>query len=91
MNNNINRNCRYYDYGDTAPREYGAFCRKEKKIIESVNCDECEERHTDLVDVEFYNTSGEYCKIRDMDKEDAEILKKILEKYLVVIVKIIGS
>jgi hypothetical protein len=38
----INRNCKYYDYGRTAPREYGAFCEKKKCGIESANCKDCD-------------------------------------------------
>lgn len=90
MNSNINKNCRYYDYGNTAPREYGAFCRREKKTIENVNCDECDENFSNLVDVEIHKGLGENLKIKDMNKEDAEMLKRILEKYFIYSVKIIG-
>lgn len=39
----INRECIHYDYGDTAPREYGAFCKKKKCNIVDANCAECKE------------------------------------------------
>jgi hypothetical protein len=39
----INRDCPYYDWGKTAPREYGAFCSKKKCTIDRANCGECEE------------------------------------------------
>jgi hypothetical protein len=37
----VKRNCEYYDWGKTAPREYGAFCELKKCCIEKANCAEC--------------------------------------------------
>lgn len=38
----INDKCYYYDYGDTAPREYGEFCKKKKTNIKDANCKDCD-------------------------------------------------
>lgn len=45
----VNENCRYYDYGRTAPIELGVFCEKYK--TNKFNCDECELKDNKL----FYN------------------------------------
>lgn len=38
----VNKNCPNYDYGDTAPREYGPFCKIKKESIDNSNfCDGC--------------------------------------------------
>ena len=39
----INRNCPWYDWGRTAPREYGAFCEKKKCLIKDADCKNCKE------------------------------------------------
>lgn len=42
MSKFIDRECQYYSWGDVAPREYGAFCRREKtKTIDDVDCATC--------------------------------------------------
>lgn len=33
--------CHYYDWGDTAPREYGAFCKKTRKPLRENTCEKC--------------------------------------------------
>jgi hypothetical protein len=37
----IKRDCEYYDWGNTAPREYGAFCKVKERTIDKANCREC--------------------------------------------------
>ena len=39
--NYIDIDCYYYDYGDSAPTEYGAFCKRKVKNIQDANCSEC--------------------------------------------------
>lgn len=36
-------NCQYFDYGNTAPTAYGAFCIKDEKTktINQINCATC--------------------------------------------------
>jgi len=29
----MNRNCKHYDFGDTAPSTYGAYCKKHKMFF----------------------------------------------------------
>lgn len=33
--------CVYYDYGDTAPREYGVFCKRTKDRTTFERCSKC--------------------------------------------------
>ena len=33
--------CKYYDWGDTAPREYGAFCRATHECLTKEICENC--------------------------------------------------
>lgn len=33
--------CIYYDWGDTAPREYGAFCKKTESCLNKNTCENC--------------------------------------------------
>ena len=37
----IKRECKFYDYGNTAPVEYGAFCSLKCCCIENANCELC--------------------------------------------------
>jgi len=37
----IKRDCIHYDWGKTAPREYGAFCAKEKTGLKENMCKNC--------------------------------------------------
>lgn len=39
----MKRDCKYYNYGDRAPREYGAFCMEsgEGRCLEEDTCDNC--------------------------------------------------
>jgi len=37
----IDTNCHYYDYGNSAPIEYGEYCSKKRKSIEDVDCSKC--------------------------------------------------
>jgi len=41
MKNFIRRDCIYYDYGDTAPREYGAFCSYKEVCLTKTICKTC--------------------------------------------------
>ena len=34
--------CVHYDWGDTAPREYGAFCKVTCEPLHKDTCEECE-------------------------------------------------
>ncbi len=33
--------CKYYDYGDTAPREYGVFCSRNQTRTNVEKCSKC--------------------------------------------------
>lgn len=41
------RDCKYYDWGNTAPREYGAFCAphngKDVRTIKKGMCSNCKD------------------------------------------------
>jgi len=37
-------NCQFYDWGDTAPREYGAFCKYHMESISNVDCKNCKKK-----------------------------------------------
>jgi hypothetical protein len=39
----MRRSCKYFDYGDTAPTAYGAFCAKKKKGMTYVMCKKCKD------------------------------------------------
>lgn len=40
----INRNCQFYDWGGTALREYGAFCKYHMEPISNVDCKNCKKK-----------------------------------------------
>ncbi len=52
----IHKTCPFYNYGKTAPREYGAYCDKHKKCIDihkcefTVYCGDCDEWINDKVE-----------------------------------------
>lgn len=46
----MNLECKYYDYGRTAPRAYGAFCEKKSKCICDIDCKECKEKELREID-----------------------------------------
>lgn len=35
--------CSHYDYGKTAPVEYGSYCWSKRKFVEPEDCEGCEE------------------------------------------------
>jgi len=37
----IKRDCRWYDWGRTAPRAYGAFCELKKECLREGFCNNC--------------------------------------------------
>lgn len=37
----IKRDCIYYDWGDSAPREYGAFCKAKQSGMTYTLCKKC--------------------------------------------------
>jgi len=37
----VKRDCKYYDWGRTAPREYGAFCEDQKTHLTDNICIGC--------------------------------------------------
>ena len=39
----IKRDCEHYDFGKTAPSEYGAFCSFHRKWLEHNNCSDCQD------------------------------------------------
>ena len=43
MLKNIKRDCKYYDWGRTAPREYGAFCEIKKTLLQDNICKNCKD------------------------------------------------
>lgn len=51
----VNEKCQFYSYGDIAPKEYGAFCRKECKSINcfkspsTVECADCNELINEMI------------------------------------------
>ena len=74
--------CRYYDYGRTAPREYGAFCYDKQVPIETVDCSTCK---LDTDPNIIYNDS----KIKDLfifdlnwTAERAEEITNFIKRYI---------
>lgn len=57
--------CPYYDYGKSAPIEYGAFCSKHMIGIEKVNCKACQENNIDVTYNRFLTTEDK--TLPDMD------------------------
>lgn len=41
MTKGIRRSCKYYDWGDTAPSAYGAFCKLQQKCLDGKICKNC--------------------------------------------------
>lgn len=37
----MKEDCKYYDYGRHAPREYGVFCEIKKKTLKKEMCEGC--------------------------------------------------
>lgn len=59
----IKKDCKHYDNGKTAPREYGAFCGIKRCPIEEVNCEECKrygEKYTFDGKLTLWERNGEF-------------------------------
>lgn len=41
MKKDYKRDCKFFDWGDTAPREYGVFCRRTKDHTSPERCSNC--------------------------------------------------
>jgi hypothetical protein len=89
----INRDCPYYDWGKTAPREYGAFCSKKKCTINRAGCGECEEGKNNLKDIVICRVNGLKCSectpccssrhvIADKEQQVIDVLKQFGKEVL---------
>lgn len=71
----VHEDCQFYD-NKTAPREYGAYCTKHKKLIDNykskstIDCGDCDELINDEVetkDLKVLNRdTGEYTTYKDV-------------------------